>query len=183
MVKDTSEAADNVLLGDSLDKFFGAVGIASDGIMTLGISWKFECKTMGEISKVEFVKGCDKTKCKSVDDIKRLVETTEKSLKTDTNQFKQFYMWVFDFAKEGEERKTLDAETACDMWGLVLVHHFALLPKWLTFFQSSKTATVTKDIWAQLSEFAFQVKSGLQNWQDDGSWPVLIDEFAQHCKQ
>jgi len=31
---------------------------------------------------------------------------------------------------KGEERKTLDAETAVGMWGLVLVHHFALLPTW-----------------------------------------------------
>lgn len=183
MVKDSSEGDENVLLGDSLDKFFAAVGIASDGIMTLGISWKFECKTMGEISRNEFIKGCEKARCKSIEDIKRLVETTEKTLKNDTNQFKQFYMWVFDFAKEGEERKTLDAETAVGMWGLVLVHHFALLPTWLSFFQNSKTATVTKDIWAQLAEFAFQIKGGLQNWQDDGSWPVLIDEFAQHCSK
>jgi len=181
MVKDTEQAGGDVLLGDSLDKFFSAVNISSDGIMTLGISWKFECKTMGEISKTEFTKGCDKARCKTVDDIRRLVESTGNTLKAE-NQFKLFYMWVFDFAKEGEERKTLDAETACDMWGLVLVHHFALLPKWLKFFQDSKTATVTKDIWAQLAEFAFQVKGGLQNWQDDGSWPVVIDEFAQHCQ-
>jgi len=182
MTEGTEQAGTDSLLDTSLDKFFNAVGIASDGIMTLGISWKFDCKTMGEISKTEFTKGCDKARCKSVDDIKRLVDTTEKTLKTDQNQFKQFYMWVFEFAKEGGERKTLDAETASDMWGLVLGNHFALLPKWIKFFQDSKTNTVTKDIWNQLLDFAFQVKGGLQNWQDDGSWPVLIDEFAQHCK-
>lgn len=45
---------------------------------------------------------------------------------------------------QGEERKTLDAETACDMWGLVLVHHFSLLPKW---FHSRDGERDLVDLW------------------------------------
>jgi len=43
-IQGTPEADTDVMLGDSLEKFFTAVGIANDGIMTLGISWKFEVR-------------------------------------------------------------------------------------------------------------------------------------------
>lgn len=48
------------------------------------------------------------------------------------------------------DRKTIDPETAYDMWQLVLSSHFSLLSDWIDFCKKKNIKTVPKDVWEQL---------------------------------
>jgi len=38
---------------------------------------------------------------------------------------------------------------------------------------------VSRDVWDQCLEFSREIKPDLSNWEDDGAWPVIIDEFVE----
>jgi hypothetical protein len=54
------------------------------------------------------------------------------------------------------------------------------------FFPSSqrndKTRTISRDTWALLFEFCRQVNKEMTNYDPEGAWPVLIDEFVEYTK-
>jgi hypothetical protein len=41
---------------------------------------------------------------------------------------------------------------------------------------------VAKDVWAQFLDFA-ALKPDLSDYDVDGAWPVLFDEFVEHAKK
>jgi len=38
---------------------------------------------------------------------------------------------------------------------------------------------VSRDVWDQCLEFSREIRSDLSNWEDDGAWPGIIDEFVE----
>lgn len=81
--------------------------------------------------------------------------------------------------KEDEERKTIDTNVAVGLWSVVLPLHFPLTDAWLAFCKSSKSLKmVSNDLWQQLWEFARDADTDLANFDEDGAWPVIIDEFV-----
>lgn len=44
--------------------------------------------------------------------------------------------------------------------------------------QGRKQKSVSYDLWKMSYEFARDVKSDLSNFEDDGAWPALIDDFV-----
>jgi len=160
-----------------LAEFFTAIGLDPAGSSTLAVAWKLKCKTIGEINRKEFVDGFTAMGCDAVANITTAVKGIATSL-DNPREFKEFYKWVFEFVKEEGERKTIDAQMACDMWNLIFLKQFPLLPKWIAYLESKSTKTVSKDVWLQLFEFAKEVKPDLSNFDPDAAWPGIIDEFV-----
>lgn len=176
------------LFDDNLQKFFEDVGVNMEGYMPLAVSWKLGAKRLGEITKEEFVTGWSNFRCKDVSSMKKQVETIKRALEEsarpqrDHTEYTAFYKYVFQLAKEDGEGKKLDTELAVEMWGLVLPPVFPLLPKWLSFLEKKAVTSISRDLWKMLLEFAFQIQGGLDSFQDDGSWPNLIDDFVVFAK-
>ena len=78
--------------------------------------------------------------------------------------------------------RTLPTEVALQMWTLVLGgERFSRLARWTAFLEKEGVRAVTKDVWDMLLTFATDVETDLSNYDDDGAWPVLIDDFVE-CK-
>lgn len=93
------------------------------------------------------------------------------SLLSDKAKFKEFYRWLFDYAKEEEERKTLDTAVALGLWKVVLPLHFPLTPEWVKFVESrqnSNLKVISQDLWVQLWEFIKDSDKELSNYDADG---------------
>lgn len=63
---------------------------------------------------------------------------------------------------------------------LVGKHEWDLLDDWCEFLESKDIIAIQKDTWDQLLDFAWTVKSDLSNFDPQGAWPYLIDEFVEY---
>lgn len=135
------------------------------------------------MSRSDFVDGLTGLNADSTAKIKALFAQLTSSLATNNNQYKDFYRWVFTYFL-GKDRKTLDKEQALELWEMVLAGgHFSQLDKFLAFIsQDEETKFVNKDLWDQVYDFAVEIKPDLSNWEDDGAWPIALDDFVQSQK-
>jgi len=169
---------------EKLEQFFADVGIKQDeGPMAFVLSYKLKCKNVGEISRKEFTTAFLEANCDTIPKIAAYVKATKGTIvdKGQSDQFRTFYRWVFDFNKETGERKTIDKEAAVELWRQVLdTTKVAHLHKFLEFVEKDASLKmVTKDLWDQFYEFGVDIRPDLSNWADDGAWPVTIDDFVQ----
>jgi len=167
--------------GEPLGQFFREAGVdpEKEAAVTLGVAYKLKCKTLGEIKKTEFVEGYTSSSCDTMDKIKQDMNSTREMLK-DKVRFRDFYRWLFDFVKEEPDRKSLDLEPAIEFIRIVLPQHFPLCNEFLEFIKGQKLKSITADVWNQLFEFARDIKPDLSNYEVDGAWPVLFDDFVTY---
>jgi len=169
------------MIEEKLAEFFRDMGVDPEGATTLGVAWKLKCKTLGEIGRKEFVEGFSAMGADNDAKIKTEMGKINKLL-DDQYMFKEFYRWLFDFIKEEPERKTVDTPIALTMWGIVLPRHFKLIDQWKKFIQKQELKQVSRDLWDMLFEFGKDIKADLSNWEDNGAWPVIVDEFVEFVK-
>jgi len=165
----SDEKTKNVVQDEKLAQFFEDHDVDPSGIVTLGVAWKLQAKTLGAFTRKEFVDGFSAAGVETSAQIKAYAKKIESTLEDDKT-FKEFYRWLFDYVKDEGERKTLDVQVALDMWSVVLPKRFGLLAEWVEFVEGQKMKVVSKDLWQQVYEFGRDVKPDFANYEDDGKW-------------
>ncbi|XP_006848625.2 DCN1-like protein 1 isoform X2 [Amborella trichopoda] len=94
-------------------------------------------------------------------------------------QFSWFYRFVFFMCRVSGQRSML-VSTAVEAWRLVLAGKFQLLDQWCSFIKEHHRYNISEDTWEQVLNFSIVVNGDLSNYDSEGSWPVLIDEFVDH---
>ena len=74
---------------------------------------------------------------------------------------------------------TLPVEVALQMWELTLKGRCKFLERWCTFVQEKNVKAVTKDVWDMLLTFSKSINEDMSNFDEDGAWPVLLDDFVE----
>jgi DCN1-like protein 1/2 len=75
-----------------------------------------------------------------------------------------------------------DIQLAIELWKLVLKDRFKYLDLWIKFLEESRVRAINRDTWTLLLEFSKNVNDELDNYDPEGAWPVLIDEFVEYAK-
>lgn len=177
--EDDSDSID----GANLAKFFEALGLNTAGPGPLALAWQYRCENFATVERKEFSAYYSRAGIDTLPAMKADAKRVEESLK-DKKQFKEFYRWLFEFVKEEEERKTIDNNMAFSLWSCVLPVHFSATEEWVKFCKSQKSLKmVSFDLWQQLWEFAKDFQPDLANFDADGAWPVVIDEFVEHLRK
>jgi DCN1-like protein 1/2 len=65
---------------------------------------------------------------------------------------------------------------------MLLKDRFKYLDLWIKFLEESRTRAISRDTWALLLEFTKTINDELDNYDPEGAWPVLIDEFVDYIK-
>lgn len=86
--------------------------------LVLIIAWKFRAETQCEFTRQEFVSGFVELGVDSIDSLRSKLPILENELR-DTNKFKDFYQFTFNYAKE-HTQKGIDLDMAIAYWNIVL---------------------------------------------------------------
>lgn len=126
-----------------------------------------------------------------------------RALLYEPHSFKNIYRYAFDFSKvcilfhtstsnnthtwpilfsQEPDQRCLDIDTGRALLN-ILLQSWPLLPFFLQFLEESKYRVINKDQWFNVLEFSRTVSPDLSNYDEDGAWPVLLDEFVSWLRK
>ncbi|KAH9377975.1 hypothetical protein HPB48_015335 [Haemaphysalis longicornis] len=165
----TSVDDPKVMGPDGMEKFCEDIGVEPENIAMLVLAWKMNAKHMGFFTEEEWLQGLSSIQCDHIHKIHSKLDYL-RSLLDDPNQFKSIYRYAYDFARVST-RGTLEP--------LLLGKHWPLCASFHQFLEQSKYRVINKDQWCNVLEFSRTIKPDLSNYDEDGAWPVLLDEFVE----
>ncbi|KAG8259548.1 DCN1-like protein 5 [Homalodisca vitripennis] len=121
-----------------------------------------------------------RTKCDSIQKLKHRIDFL-RSILNDQMSFKSIYRYAYDFARDKDQR-SMDMETAKAMLQLLLGKQWSLFFHFSNFLEHSKYKVINKDQWCNILEFSRTIANDLSNYDVDGAWPVMLDEFVDWLK-
>ncbi|ORY51495.1 dcun1d1 protein [Rhizoclosmatium globosum] len=148
--------------------------------VTLVLANHLKCENMCEFKRNGWVDGWSKLGCETVEDMKKAVVDMRSEL-DDPTRFRELYIYTFNFAK-AENQKSLDKDTAIAFWQLLFSNKYKYIDLWLEFLEDHKNA-ISRDTWIQFLDFTQKYSTNLEGYEDDGAWPVLIDEFVEFVQE
>nr|AAK93603.1 unknown protein [Arabidopsis thaliana] len=169
----------DMILAEGISVLCNDLEVEPQDIVTLVLSWHMNAATACEFSRQEFISGLQALGVDSIGKLQEKLPFMRSELK-DEQKFHEIYNFAFGWAKE-KGQKSLALDTAIGMWQLLFAEReWPLVTHWCDFLQDRHNKAISKDTWAQLLEFSRMVDPVLSNYDAEGAWPYLIDEFVEY---
>jgi len=173
--------SEDAIMFNGMEKMIKALGVDPNDVVMFILAWQIGASTLGEFTRQEFVEGMTTLKCDSMQKLRDKLPAFRAEI-VDTQSFKEFYSFMFDYGKP-ENQKCLELDVAIELWKMLLKDRFRFLNVWCNFLSENHPGRgITKDTWSLLLEFTKQINSDMSNYDSEGAWPVLIDEFVEYAK-
>lgn len=166
---------------EGMEKFCEDIGVEPENVVMLVLAYKMQARQMGFFTKEEWLKGFSDLGCDSIQKLQYRLDYL-RGLLNDQNTFKAIYRYAYDFARDKDQR-SMDMETAKAMLQLLLGKHWTLYTQFSQFLDQSKYKVINKDQWCNILEFSRTISNDLSNYDVDGAWPVMLDEFVEWLKE
>jgi len=154
----------------------------SSDVRVLVLMWKLGATSKpGCISKPEFIQGMKTIRKTDAKGMKEYLPMLDPGF-IEKAEFRDFYKFVFQFSREGTY-KTIEKDMVAALLPIVIdVNRAPHLNSFLEFLQNCKETRITMDQWDNFLQFNYNVNYDLSNWEDDGAWPLLLDDYVEYRK-
>lgn len=166
---------------DGMERFCRDLHVAPENIVMLVIAWKMDAKSMGYFTTDEWVRGLSQLQADCIETLRWRTEYIM-ALLDHPDTFKAIYRFGFDFAREKTQR-SMDMETGLAMLRLLLEGRWSLSGALLRYLGQSRHRVVNRDQWNSILDFSRAVTADLANYDENGAWPVMLDEFVAWRRQ
>ena len=155
----------------------------SSDVKILVICWKLGAVSKpGCITRTEFLKAMESMNFNSISAIKDALPTFDPGFLED-REFREFFRFVFQFSREGTH-KTIEKEMASGLLSLVLdLNRAPHLNQFIEFLGNCSHTRITLDQWDSFLQFNSAYDVSLSNYDEDGAWPILLDEYVEWRKR
>lgn len=165
---------------DGVISFLTDLSLHPEDRQVLIIAWKLKAGTQCEFTREEFMTGMSELGCDSVEKLKQKLTALDSELK-DVTKFRDLYYFTFNYAKNPGQ-KNLDLDMAIAYWNIVLGGRFKFLPFWTRFLTEHHKRAIPRDTWNLLLDFSIIINEDMSNYDEEGAWPVLIDDFVEWAR-
>jgi len=162
--------------------FLGDLGVDPEDVVVLVLAWHLKAVEMGYFTKKEFTEGFKALNCDTIDKIKAKFDGFRTEL-NDPAKLKEIYKYSFHFVKEDADKKTIPIDMAEAMLKLVLGKrsHVGTFCQFLT--TQTEYKGINLDQWMSFLEFSRAIGPKLEEYDEAGAWPVLIDLYVEWHKE
>jgi DCN1-like protein 4/5 len=194
----------NVIATEGFEQLCTDAKIPFDGALPLILAWQMGAKEMGKITKDEWMKGTNSLRISSLSLLSLAVTELEDLLIRDRaplkptgrkedydrsayntyardvrSSFHKLYKFSYVLAKP-EQSKNMDMEISLALWSVLLAPKYPIMDEVLQFINNNleRYKATNKDLWSMMLEFCQSVNPNLQDYEADGAWPTLLDDFV-----
>lgn len=177
------DANDDKVLAEGVSQFCEDLEVDPEDIVMLVISYKMRAEYMCEFTREEFVGGFAAMEVDTMAKLKGKLPALRNSLK-ESRAFKEVYVYAFGWSRD-KGQKSVSLEVAMAMWKLLFSPstEWPLIDLFLEYVGANYKNAVSKDTWTQLLNFMNTINEDLANYDDEGAWPTLIDDFVDWARE
>jgi hypothetical protein len=164
---------------DGIGRLCEDIGVDPENVAALVLCWRLGSKSKpGAITREEFIEGMTKNRQEGLESLRNMVPSLDIGF-LERSEFRGFYRFAFKFSLEGTH-KTIETELVINLLPIVLNDTIAPhLPDFLAFLKQSSNTRITLDQWESFLQFSQSVSLDVSDFDEDGAWPILLDEFVE----
>jgi hypothetical protein len=169
---------------EGISKLCDMLSLDIEDIRILVLLWKMNAvEKPAQITKKEWLKGCNDLQLDSLDKFKKLLPSLETGF-LDRSEYKDFYKYCFQFNRQGTHR-TLDKDLVVALLQIVLKDRIPQnrLVSFCNFLEKSQYTRITLDQWTSFLDFCYECEDISSYDVNNSAWPVLIDEYVEYMEE
>jgi DCN1-like protein 1/2 len=163
-----------------MEEYCNDLEVDPTDVIMLIIAFHLDSENMCEFTRENWMKGWATLGCDSIESMKNKIPSLREEL-DDPEIFKKIYRFAFLFGRQ-ETQRSLELGIAIGLWQLLLPNKFKHLELWCDYLQNEYKRAISRDTWNLLLEFVNTVDEKMTNYDANGAWPVVIDNFVEYAK-